>query len=114
MGHVLIVVLQESEETFLATDCVNGTLMPRSLMPKKVNFTLLLQLFGSEDGYTKYKMDAGNNTDIPFDIDITIYNETKLKMNHEGCSNYLSEECTFFHKYFGQVGGRCNEKFRLY
>ena len=27
-----------------------------------------------------------------------IYKESKLKMNHEGCSNSLSEECTAFHR----------------
>ena len=42
---------------------------------------------------------------IPFDIDITIYKETRLKMNHEGCSNSLSEECTAFHRDFGRVRG---------
>ena len=49
------------------------------------------------------RLDFGNLTHIPFDIDIMIYNETKLKLNHEGCSNTLSEECTVFHRVFGQV-----------
>ena len=40
---------------------------------------------------------------IPFDVDITIYEETRLLMNHEGCSNSLSEECTAFHRDFGRV-----------
>jgi hypothetical protein len=35
---------------------------------------------------------------MPIENDITIYKESKLKMNHEGCSNSLSEECTAFHR----------------
>ena len=37
-------------------------------------------------------------------MDLVIYKETKLKMNHEGCSNSLSEECTAFHREFGRDG----------
>ena len=47
---------------------------------------------------------------IPFDVDITIYKETRLLMNHEGCSNSLSEECTDFHRDFGRV----NKQFNIY
>ena len=35
------------------TDCINGTLMERSLMPWKVNYTRLLQIFSSKEGYEK-------------------------------------------------------------
>ena len=40
---------------------------------------------------------------IPFDIDITIYPETRLLFNHQSCSNSLSEECSDFHRDFGRV-----------
>ena len=35
----------------LGRDCINGTLMEKNKMPRKVNFTRLLQIFGS--GKTK-------------------------------------------------------------
>lgn len=93
----------EGNLSYIAKDCINGTLMPREMMPKKVNYTKLLELFTSEEGY-QYRLDSDNYTNIPFDIHITIYNETKLKMNHEGCSNTLSEKCTHFHREFGKDG----------
>ena len=80
--------------------------MERSKMPRKVNFTRLLQIFGSEEGYTN-RLDRSSPDsvrNIPFDVDITIYKETRLKMNHEGCSNSLSEECINFHRGYGGDG----------
>ena len=71
--------------TYIASDCINGTLMERSKMPRKVNYTRMLTIFASEDGY-KNKIDKGDVKDIPFDMDLMIYKETKLKMNHEVCS----------------------------
>ena len=113
------------------TDCINGTLMERSLMPRKVNYTRLLQIFSSKEGYEKRwtcniqwkelsltrllrlcflccrldkkPISSVGKRNIPFDVDITIYEETRLLMNHEGCSNSLSEECTAFHRDFGRV-----------
>ena len=37
-------------------------------------------------------------------MDITFYNKTKLKFNMEGCSNWLSEECTKFYDFYGRDG----------
>ena len=45
----------------------------------------------------------GGGVPIPFDIDITIYPETRLLFNHQSCSNSLSEECSDFHRDFGRV-----------
>ena len=92
----------ETNTTYIASDCINGTLMERSKMPRKVNYTRMLTIFASEDGY-KNRLDKGERGDIPFDTDLMIYKETKLKMNHEGCSNSLSEECTLFHFSHGKV-----------
>jgi len=89
--------------TYIASDCINGTLMERSKIPRIVNYTRMLTIFASEDGY-KNRIDKGDVEDIPFDTDLMIYKETKLKMNHEGCSNSLSEECTLFHDDHGKDG----------
>ena len=92
----------DSNTTYIARDCINGTLKERSKMPRIVNYTRLLTIFASEEGY-KNKIDKGDMKDIPFDTELMIYKETKLKMNHQGCSNSLSEECTLFHDDFGKV-----------
>ena len=91
-----------SNTSYIGKDCINGTLMERSKLPRKVNYTRMLSIFASEHGYTN-RLDKGDRRDIPFDNDLMIYKETKLKMNHEGCSNSLSEECTLFHNAFGKV-----------
>jgi len=85
--------------SYIAKDCINGTLYSRDQLPDKVNYTELRNIFTSG---LSYKNKLGNA--IPFDIDITMFNETKLKMNHEGCSNSLSQECTNFHIHFGKDG----------
>merc|ERR1719228_2085265 len=81
-------------------------------MPRIVNYTRLLTIFASEEGY-RNKIDKGDMKDIPFDTELTIYKESKLKMNHEGCSNSLSEECTLFHKDFGKDGRNYTTKSRF-
>lgn len=61
---------------FKALDCVNGTLMPRKMLPgKNANFTLINQLF--LDFGIKNKLDVDVER-IPFETDITIYNKTKV------------------------------------
>ena len=58
----------------------------------------------SLDIYFKRIDKRADPVNIPFENEITIYKESKLKMNHEGCSNSLSEECTAFHRFssFGE------------
>ena len=41
---------------------------------------------------------------LPFDVDVTIYDESKLMINHEGCSNTLQRECDAFYAKFGRDG----------
>ena len=41
---------------------------------------------------------------LPFDMDVTIYDESKLMINHEGCVNTLQKECDAFYAKFGRDG----------
>ena len=41
---------------------------------------------------------------LPFDANVTIYSESKLMINHEGCVNTLQEECDAFYAKFGRDG----------
>ena len=40
--------------------------------------------------------------EVHYEQDITIYNQTKLKINIEGCVNTLSEECKHFYNTYGK------------
>ena len=79
-----------------------------------MNYTRLLDFFQSQDGYRHrlatevlanytslgFRLDRRQTSqNLPFENDITIYKESKLKLNHQGCSNALSKECTPFHRF---------------
>ena len=60
-----------------ASDCVNGTLMPRRLLPVNANHTVIHGVFEREG--LKYPLASkGDVSRIPFDSDIIIYNRTKV------------------------------------
>ena len=46
-----------------------------------------------------YRIDARGAV-LPFDVDVTIYDDSKLMINHEGCSNTLQKECEAFYREF--------------
>ena len=50
-----------------------------------------------------YRIDARGAV-LPFDVDVTIYDDSKLMINHEGCSNTLQKECEAFYSKFGRDG----------
>ena len=83
-----------------------------------MNYTRLLDFFQSQDSY-RHRLATGGLANLksldfrldrrrtlqnlPFENDITIYKESKLKLNHQGCSNALSKECTPFHRFFRTI-----------
>ncbi|TRY69959.1 hypothetical protein TCAL_04884 [Tigriopus californicus] len=81
-----------------AGDCVNGTLMPRQILPgPKANYTSIHDIFGNLGHKFKLDQHGKGHQLIPFDSDIIIYNKTKLLINTEACINTLQEECTEFY-----------------
>ena len=61
---------------FKAYDCVNGTTMPRRLLPvKAANYTLIHHIFLRHGISNKLDVDVEK---IPYETDITIYNKTKV------------------------------------
>ncbi|OXU22970.1 hypothetical protein TSAR_008957 [Trichomalopsis sarcophagae] len=76
-----------------AEDCVNGTLLLTSLIPQPyVNFTTFLGLYGVS---LQRKVDP-NDAYVPSQRSLTIYNNSRLYINLEGCVNTLRGECRDF------------------
>ena len=90
------------EELVSATDCVNGTLLPKSTFEKLNNHSALHKAFLSLGPY--YKLDTVGLGAIPYEEDIMIFNKSRLMINHEGCVNTLVEECAEFYKVAGNDG----------
>ena len=83
------------EEVVSATDCVNGTLLPTSILEKLNNHSVLINAIHKYGPY--YKLDTKGLGWIPYEEDITIFNRSRLMINHEGCVNTLQGECTKFY-----------------
>jgi len=83
----------------ITDDCVNGTWMDSNFNGGKTNYSFLM------DQYSELRDDPGYQArDIKNEQEITIYNNTKLKINIEGCSNELKERCKEFYKKYGRDG----------
>ncbi len=89
-----------------AQDCINGSVIPSALLDRDgregLNYTELVTAF-TRHGHS-HRLDS-HGTYIPFDIDVSIYNASKLMINTQGCVNTLQEECEAFYKLYG-VDGR--------
>lgn len=93
------ITVDHDANSMLAKDCVNGTWFPDNFNGGKTNYSLMAKEFG------KLREDVENRvSEIDYEMDITFYNKTKLKFNMEGCSNWLSEECTTFYDFYGRDG----------
>lgn len=92
----------------IATDCINGTLVPRTELQDKSNFTFLLHLsVWSETLMDPKRMFA------PPEADLIIANESKLLINLEGCVNTLRDECKEFLREYGKDGTDHNARARF-
>ena len=90
------------EEAVSATDCVNGTLLPKSTFERLNNHSSLHKAFHVLGPY--HKLDTVGMGWIPYEEDIMIFNKSRLMINHEGCVNTLQEECSAFYKKTGNDG----------
>ncbi|KAL0275433.1 UNVERIFIED_CONTAM: hypothetical protein PYX00_003281 [Menopon gallinae] len=83
-----------------ATDCLNGTLLPKSGVPKvSMNFTTLWSIYEKSNE----SVDAEHRF-IPQQRTLTIYNLSQLYINLEGCVNTLKGECKEFLATHGRDG----------
>merc|ERR1712062_75956 len=67
-----------------AYDCINGTELPENMLGQsRINLTTLQNAYEDE---------------------IMIFNQSRLRINFEGCVNTLQEECTHFYEDHGHDG----------
>lgn len=88
-----------------ATDCINGSVLEKSALNDSTNFTYLSYLHAI---VSKPVKSLGL-----LDLDLTIYNESKLFINMEGCVNTLRDECKEFLKEYGKDGTDHNARARF-
>ena len=91
-----------TEAEVRASDCINGTLISKQKLLTITNYTSLLKTF-QHDIKKFQKLDDGGRF-LPYEEDITIFNKSRLMINHEGCVNTLQEECHAFYNLAGNDG----------
>jgi len=92
----------------LATDCINATVVPRTELTDKSNFTYLLHLSVWTEAPTEIRRAIA-----PPEADLIIANESKLLINLEGCVNTLRDECRDFLREYGKDGTDHNARARF-
>ena len=94
-------------KTIGASDCVNGTVVPGSLLSESegartTNLTRLTSVLASRGGYLR-RLDLHNDA-LPFEQDVRIFNFSRLMINSDGCVNTLTFECNAFYAFHGRDG----------
>ncbi|XP_014242584.1 uncharacterized protein LOC106662780 [Cimex lectularius] len=91
-----------------AVDCINGTLLEKSVLSDLTNFTYLSYL-----SVTNTKLVDETRQVAPPEIDLLIANDSKLLINMEGCVNTLRDECKEFLREYGKDGSDHNARGRF-
>lgn len=93
------------DENVEALDCINGSVLIKEKVPDLANFTYLttLHIFKA----IPQKLIA------PVEHELTLWNDSKLMINLEGCVNTLMDECRDFMKDYGKDGTDHNARARF-
>ena len=88
--------------TIYGEDCTNGTWLGNLAT---ANYSHLTNTYATarEERERFIKLDPEEwESMIPLELDITIFNRTKILKNMEGCVNTLSMECMHFYRNYGK------------
>lgn len=77
-----------------AIDCINGSLVESESLKTISNYTSVMRVFNTLAVHPK--LDPRGRW-LPREEDITIFNKSRLMINHEGCVNTLQGECKDFY-----------------
>lgn len=88
-----------------ATDCINGSVLEKSVLSDLTNFTYL--------SYMHVFVSKPVKEIAPPDFELTISNRSNLMINLEGCVNTLMDECNKFIKEYGKDGTDHNARARF-
>ncbi|KAK6631749.1 hypothetical protein RUM43_013813 [Polyplax serrata] len=91
-----------------AVDCINGTLLPKTALHDVTNFTYLAYLAT----WTSVPLDD-KGIIAPPEHELIIANESRLKINLDGCVNTLMDECKEFLRVYGKDGTDHNARARF-
>lgn len=84
----------------MAVDCINGTVLDESVIPKPfINFTTFWTIYETSD-----RLLDETNTYVPTESSLTVYNSSRLYINQQGCVNTLRNECRDFSGTHGRAG----------
>ena len=101
-GHKTLIVscsnvtIDHEARSIITRDCVNGTWFPDDFNGGTTNYSYMSLEYARLRELQEYR-----EPEISYERDIVIFNETKLKINIEGCVNTLSEECKAFYDTYG-------------
>ena len=87
-----------------AWDCINGTRLPKAPLLRDgpfTNHTVLMDVY--QKLAPSYKIDP-NDAFVPFEDEISVFPQSKLAINIEGCVNTLRDECKAFYDRYGRDG----------
>ncbi|XP_074099350.1 tipE homolog 3 phospholipid transfer protein [Cotesia typhae] len=91
-----------------AVDCINGSVLEKTMLTDLTNFTYLSYL----SLYASKPLDDANFA-LPPEHTLIIANESRLMINLEGCVNTLRDECKEFLHEFGKDGSDHNARARF-
>nr|XP_003706361.1 PREDICTED: uncharacterized protein LOC100878008 [Megachile rotundata] len=93
--------VSNEKDAIRTEDCVNGTLLREISVPQPyINFTSFLNIYEKS---LQYPLDP-TNAYVPAQRSLTIYNNSRLYINLEGCVNTLKGECKDFLVSYGHDG----------
>lgn len=95
-------IVDNKNSTMEAIDCVNGSLLEKNDLNDQTNFTYL--------NYLHYAVSRPARKITPMESDLTISNNSALKINLEGCVNTLQDECKAFYKFYAREGSDHNAR----
>ncbi|XP_055698882.1 uncharacterized protein LOC129799217 isoform X1 [Phlebotomus papatasi] len=88
-----------------AVDCINGSTLDKNVLTDLTNFTYL--------SYLHVAVAKPQKLIAPLEQELTIWNESRLMINLEGCVNTLQDECKDFLKDYGKDGTDHNARARF-
>ncbi len=97
-------VKQVADGELEAVDCLNASILQRSLLADQVNYTFLSYLY-----HNAAELDRSITLS---EEDLTISNYSTLMVNKDTCLNTFSGECENFHRTYGADGSNYDSRAR--
>lgn len=97
--------IQNTSSGVEAIDCVNGSVLDKNILTDLTNFTYL--------SFLHVAVAKPQKLIAPLEQELTLWNDSKLMINLEGCVNTLQDECKEFLREYGKDGTDHNARGRF-